>query len=170
MITGKPMALRFNNLNLQHAPRPCLRRGLRRGTSIIEFALVVPIVLALLIGILESAWMSKNYLAVANSAREGARSAALGKSTSVIRTRVQNTATPVTVPTANIALAYSTDNGATYVAMGDTGTGTTAQNSAPAGSMARVTVSITHQSLTRFFPFLNNRNIAVVVVMRREAT
>lgn len=158
MITRKLMA---SNLKKQ---RPSQAK--RRGASIVEFALIVPVVLAILIGILESGWMSKNYLSVANAAREGARSAALGKTTTVIRTRVQNAAYPVNVPTANIVLSYSTDNGATYVAMGDSGT----QNSAPGGSMARVNVSITHQSLTRFFPFLNNRTIAVAVTMRREAT
>jgi Flp pilus assembly protein TadG len=158
MIIRKPMS---PNLKKQ-----CQCQTKRRGASIVEFALIVPVVLAILLGILESAWMSKNYLSVANAAREGARSASLGKTTTVIRTRVQNTAEPVDVPTANIALAYSTDNGATYVAMGDSGT----QNSAPGGSMVRVNIRITHQSLTRFFPFLNNRTIAVAVVMRREAT
>lgn len=139
----------------------------RRGASIVEFALVMPVALAILLGILESAWMSKNYLSVANAAREGARSAALGKTTTVIRTRVQNAAEPVNVPLANIALQYSSDNGATYAnTMGDNGT----QNSAPGGSLVRVNVSITHQSLTRFFPFLSNRTIAVAVVMRREST
>ena len=143
------------------------RAAKRRGASIVEFALVMPVALAILIGILESGWMSKNYLAVANAAREGARSAALGKSTSVVKTRVQNAAEPTNVTAANIALQYSTDNGATYPnTMGDVGT----QNNAPGGALVRVTVSIQHQSLTRFFPFLSNRTLAVAVTMRREAT
>ena len=166
MMTGKPMASRFRNPIQQRAAR----FSPRRGTSIVEFALIVPVVLALLIGILESGWMSKNYLSVANAAREGARSAALGKSTTAVKTRVQNAARPINVPAANIVLAYSPNNGTNYYAVGDTGTGDTAQNDAPAGSMVRVNVSITHQSLTRFFPYLNNRTIAVAVVMRREAT
>ncbi len=138
----------------------------RRGASIVEFALVVPIVLAVFIGILESAWLSRTYLSVANATREGARSAALGRSTSTIRTRVQNAAAPLTVATGNITLQYSTDNGSTFVAMGDTGS----YNNAPNASMVRVTVAQPHQSLTRFFPFLNNRTITVRVTMRREAT
>ena len=138
-----------------------------RGAAIVEFALVVPVILAILLAILESGWMTKNYLAVANSAREGARSASLGKTTTEIRTRIKNTAKPTNVTDGNITLQYSTDNGTTYAyTMGDTGT----QNNAPGGSLVRVTVTIAHQSLTRFFPFLNNRNISVAVAMRREAS
>ena len=160
----KTMRTARRNLDLKSRTRQRLQR---RGASIVEFALVMPIALAILIGILESAWMSKNYLSVANAAREGARSAALGKTTSVIKTRVQNAAEPVNVPLANISLQYSTDNGTTYPnTMGDIGT----QNNAPGGSLVRVTVAIQHQSLTRFFPFLSNRTLAVAVAMRREAT
>jgi Flp pilus assembly protein TadG len=139
----------------------------RRGAAIVEFALVVPVVLAILIGILESAWLAKVYLTVANATREGARSASLGKPTATVRTRIKNAATPLTIADGNITLVYSTDNGATFpYSVGDSGT----QNSAPGGSMVRVTVQVTHQSLTRFFPFLNNRIIAVPVTMRREAS
>lgn len=139
----------------------------RRGTSIVEFALVVPVVLAILIGILEAGWLTKNYLTLANATREGARSASLGKTTSAIRTRLRNAASPVNVTDANITLQYSTDNGATYAyTMGDSGS----NNNAPGGSLVKVTVNVTHQSLTRFFPFLSNRNLGVSVVMRREAT
>lgn len=139
----------------------------RRGAAIVEFALIVPIILAILLAILEFGWMTKNYLSVANSTREGARSASLGKTTTDIRTRIKNAARPTNVTDGNITLQYSTDNGATYpYTMGDTGT----QNNAPGGSLVRVTVTIAHQSLTRFFPFLNNRNISVPVTMRRETS
>lgn len=139
----------------------------RRGAAVVEFALIVPVVLALLIGILEAGYLTKVYLSVANATREGARSASLGKITSDIRTRIKSTASPTTLTDGNITLQYSTDNGATYAnTLGDSGT----TNNAPAGSLIRVTVSKTHQSLTRFFPFLNNRNIAVAVAMRREAS
>lgn len=149
--------------NLAQVPK----LGRRRGQSIIEFALIVPVILALLIGILESAYLGKNYLAIANASREGARSASLGKMTTAIRTRVKNAATPLTLSDASIVLQYSLDNGATYpYTMGDTAT----QNNAPSGSLTRVTVNFTHQSLTRFFPFLSNRSISVPVAMRREAS
>jgi Flp pilus assembly protein TadG len=143
------------------------RHRRRKGASIVEFALIMPVLLVLLIGILESAYLAKVYLTVANATREGARSASLSKSTADIRTRIKNTAYPVNVTDANITLQYSTDNGASYpYTMGDSGS----QNSAPNGSMVRVTVSVTHRSLTGFFPFLNNRIVAVAVSMRREAS
>jgi Flp pilus assembly protein TadG len=154
------MMIRCPRLPKHHTRHP------RRGASIVEFALVVPILLALLLAILESAWFSKNYLAVANAAREGARSASLGRSTSDLRTRIKNAAKPTTVQDAHISFTYSTDNGTTYYAIGDSGT----QNSAPSGSLVRLTMAVPHQSLTRFFPFMNNRTINVSVVMRRETT
>jgi Flp pilus assembly protein TadG len=49
-----------------------------RGQSLIEFALVIPILLILMVGIMEfsRAWMTKNILT--GAAREGARVAAVG--------------------------------------------------------------------------------------------
>ena len=139
----------------------------RRGVSVVEFALVVPIILAIMMGILESAWLARTNLTVANATREGARSAAVGRTTSAIRTRVINAAVPMAIASGNITLTYSTDNGATYpYTLSDSGS----QNNAPGGSMVRVVVAQPHQSLTRFFPFMNNRTVTMRVTMRREAT
>src|SRR5215213_397393 len=77
----------------------CRRRG--KGSTLVEFALVLPILLALLIGIMEFGWMVKNNLTIANAAREGVRNASLGKTTTEIKTRVQNTATPLSVVSPN---------------------------------------------------------------------
>jgi Flp pilus assembly protein TadG len=138
-----------------------------RGTSIIEFALVVPVLLAVMIAILEAAWLARTHLNIANATREGARSASLGRPVATIRTRVINAAYPITVSSANVALTYSTDNGATYpYTLGDSGT----QNNASGGSLVRVTVTQPHRSLTGFFPFMRNRTVTMRVTMRRETS
>ncbi len=47
-----------------------------RGSAVIEFALVVPLVLALVLGVVEIALVARTQLEVVNAAREGARQAA----------------------------------------------------------------------------------------------
>ena len=47
-----------------------------RGSAVVEFALVVPLVLGLLFGVVEVALVARSQLVVINAAREGAREAA----------------------------------------------------------------------------------------------
>lgn len=50
-----------------------------RGAAAVEFAIVVPVLLALLLGIIEFGFMFQAQLAVTHAAREGARMASVGK-------------------------------------------------------------------------------------------
>jgi len=56
-----------------------VRRRLRanRGAELVEFALVLPILLLVLAGILDMGFLFKDYEVVTNAAREGARMASL---------------------------------------------------------------------------------------------
>lgn len=81
-----------------------------RGQAIVEFALVIPWLILLIVGIMEFGLILNQYMVVAEAAREGARSAALGgddatvsnvvkaavPSPSMDRTKVQVTITPST--------------------------------------------------------------------------
>lgn len=55
-----------------------------RGQAMVEFALVVPVLLLLVFGIMEFSMVMHQYMAVAEGAREGARSAALGSNDAVV--------------------------------------------------------------------------------------
>jgi Flp pilus assembly protein TadG len=57
------------------------RRQLReRGQALVEVALVVPVLLILVLGIVDFGSALRSWMAVTNSAREGARAGALGAS------------------------------------------------------------------------------------------
>ncbi len=51
-----------------------------RGQALVEFALVVPVLLLLLVAIMELGLVINHYITLTEAAREGARSAALGGS------------------------------------------------------------------------------------------
>jgi Flp pilus assembly protein TadG len=147
----------------------------RRGASIVEFALVVPILLTLLLGILEWAWLTRSQLTVANATREGVRFAALGNTSTAVQTRIINSASVLTpqISTGQIALTQTPDrtsSNPTYYSWPADTTGTTPRNGVPSGNIIRIQVNYTHRSLTGFFPFMNNRNVMVTVSMAREAT
>jgi Flp pilus assembly protein TadG len=48
------------------------RRG-ERGQNLVEFALILPIFMFIVLGTIEFGWVLKSYITVTNSAREGAR-------------------------------------------------------------------------------------------------
>ncbi len=50
-----------------------------RGASSIEFALILPVLIMILIGVFEFGMAYNNYLAITHAAREGARLAAVNK-------------------------------------------------------------------------------------------
>jgi Flp pilus assembly protein TadG len=53
-----------------------------RGSAVVEFALVLPLTMVLLFGVVEVAVIARTQLEVVNAAREGAREAAANPSTS----------------------------------------------------------------------------------------
>lgn len=64
----------------------------RKGQSLVETALVLPVIFLILMGIVEFGLAFNNYLMVGNASREGARSAAVGATDQQIQSVVGNVA------------------------------------------------------------------------------
>lgn len=60
----------------------------KKGQSIVEFALIVPLLLIFVMAIIEFGFMFNAYLTISNASREAARLGALGESNSAIELRV----------------------------------------------------------------------------------
>lgn len=63
--------------------RKSITRG-KKGQSVVETALVLPIIILLLMGIIDFGLLFSNYLVITNACREGAREAAVGYTDSEI--------------------------------------------------------------------------------------
>jgi len=63
-----------------------------RGQSLVETALVLPVIILVFLAIVDFGLLFNNYLMVSNASREGARSATLGRTDAEIRTTVSNVA------------------------------------------------------------------------------
>lgn len=109
-----------------------VRFGRDRGAAAVEFALVLPLLVTIVIGIMEFGRAYNVQATMTAAARQGARIMALQHDTSTATTAVQSTASPYTVTAAQIS------------ATGCTGTLT-------ATSTATVTVSYPLTLLTTFF-------------------
>jgi Flp pilus assembly protein TadG len=66
-----------------------------RGQTIVEFALILPVFTLLIAGMMEFGLIINQYLVVAEAAREGARSAALGGTDAQVTTVVDNAASTI---------------------------------------------------------------------------
>ena len=96
------------------------RRKSERGSELIEFALVFPMLLMVVLAIVDFGFLFQRYEVVTNAAREGARVAVLpGYTTSDIQDRVTSYATAgglPTAPTVSIAATTITAGSSTWPA------------------------------------------------------
>jgi Flp pilus assembly protein TadG len=67
----------------------------RRGQAVLELALILPLLLLLLFGIVESGRLGNAYLAVTHAARHGVRQGAVGASDQEIADSVRAAASPL---------------------------------------------------------------------------
>jgi Flp pilus assembly protein TadG len=67
-----------------------------RGAAAVEFALVLPILLLVVFGIIDFGRAYNAQITLTQAAREGVRLAALGQSAGTVQTRAQNAAVPLT--------------------------------------------------------------------------
>ena len=148
-----------------------------RGIAAVEFALVLPLLLALLFGIIEFGFIFKDQLAILQAAREGARIAAVGRPVAEINTRIVTGAPGITAGSLTYGTTYRTyANGvwSGWTTVGDRtdGSGT---NDAPQGSQIRVQCSYSHALLTGPLfanlighPGATTMPLYATMVMRRE--
>lgn len=120
-------------------------RAVRRrdgGAAALEFALVIPVLILLLVGIIEFGFMFQAQLALTHAAREGARMAAVGRWDA---TEVTNRAFPI-VP----AIATSP--------------------SPPSGALSgqAITITLTYDYDWRFLPVPGTILLTGEATMRRE--
>lgn len=66
-------------------------RDRQNGQAIIEFALIMPFIMAFFFIIVDIGFFAYSYISVANAVREGARCAAVGGTDGAVVTRVTNT-------------------------------------------------------------------------------
>jgi len=127
-----------------------VRRKHRRAAAAVELAIVTPILLTMLFGIIEYGWLFTVRQALVNSAREGARTAALpGSTVADVEARVDQYMAPLGLTT------YTTEVGVD-------------ENNNPTGV---VTVSIPYQDVTLvggYFGTTPSGNIQATCVMRKE--
>jgi Flp pilus assembly protein TadG len=76
-----------------------------RGSVAVEFALLLPVLLLLIFGVIDFGRAINDQITLTQAAREGARLASLGNSTSAVTTRTESAAAPtLTLTSANITV------------------------------------------------------------------
>jgi Flp pilus assembly protein TadG len=136
--------------------RSCgLFRRYRRAAAVVEFAVVAPVFLLLVFGMIEYGRMVMVYQVITNASREGARTAVLdGATTTSVTTAVNNYLTAGAVSGATVTVSPNPPSGA--------------QN----GDPVTVTVSIPFSQVS-WLPspmYLGSKTLSCATVMRRESS
>jgi Flp pilus assembly protein TadG len=127
-----------------------------RGAALVEFAMVLPLLLVLLFGIMEAGWLFAQQVEVRNAAREGGRLAVVdyptpgsGDSTLIVAEVCSRAV--LSAPRAEVLISKNLNTVAN-----------------PDDDSAVVTVTQQFASLTGFLPWFNNLTISSTAEMRLE--
>ncbi len=126
------------------------RRDREKGAAAVEFAIVLPMLILLVFGIMEAGWYFGQVVEVRNAAREGARLAAVdypvpGLGDEIAIRNETCSRSPLSADRASVSLKYDS-----------------------AADTATVTVKQTYASLTGVIPYFGGNEIKSTVVMRYE--
>ncbi len=157
-----------------------VQRPISVGSISVEMCLVAPVLLVLLFGIIEFGLIFKDTAILKQSAREGARTAAVGATTAEITDQVIASAVTISQENLDIELKYRVYAAGwpawdTAAVLGDMGSGGDIQNNAPEGAQIRVQVTYPHHLISgRLFsqladdPESQTMTLVTSATMRRE--
>lgn len=134
-----------------------------RGAALVEFAIVVVLLITLVFGIVEFGMLIKSHLAINQAAREGARTAAIGATTSAIVDRVIASSTTTFLKSSNVSLDKRASSTGSWGTLGNNGT----QNNAIPGDYIRVSVNLQYHWITGFFSS-SSSPLRAEMIIRRE--
>jgi Flp pilus assembly protein TadG len=144
----------------------------RRGAAMVEFVIVVPMLLLLVLGIMEFGMVMHDYIMLSQGAREGARTAAIGRPVPEIQKRVMEASLPG-VKEEQVQVTHYDPNAGGWVAVADKQSGL--ENSVPSDGVVRVTIKeYPHRMITGgFFSWLPGYSngyfkLNASLTMRRE--
>jgi Flp pilus assembly protein TadG len=129
--------------------RPRRARG-QRGAVAVEFALIMPILLLLVFGIIEFGYMLNRDMIVGNASRDGARAASLGDSYADIRAGIVAELAASGVPTTVADGTTITIDCTKPDGLACNATSTTYDAAAVSGATAIIEVSYDHTLITPF--------------------
>lgn len=156
--------------------RRILRRLLgERGANLVEFAIVLPVLITIVFGIVEFGFAFNTYLELRSGSREGARLAAVNNECNTSASGCAGTADAqrdaliADTRTRLTGLASSSDIGVDIIFPGEIAApdGTT-ENDDDVGDDVAVCVYYQLDSVTGLFPFLNNKWLTSSAIMRIE--
>ena len=75
-----------------------------KGQSLVEFVLVIPLLLIILMAIIEFGFMFNSYIVISNASREGARLASLGGSDVEVEERVELVASSLDISLLSVTI------------------------------------------------------------------
>jgi len=153
-----------------------MRTTKRRGAATVELAMVAPLLIFLLFGIIEFGLMVKDLVGVNQAAREGARSAAVGATPTTLNARIAGAAPTINASALNITCEYrsfdeSSGSWGNWTTLGVDGV----ENNAEAGDQIRISIQYPHQLVTGGLfagladdPENGTITLSTAIVMQRE--
>lgn len=144
-------------------------RKLQRGAAALEFAILAPVLIMLLLGMIDFAMVFNGQAVVTNAARDAARAASLGKNYSATGTLITNETSALTNSS---TISYTLCVGASTDATSWTCNGSYDSARAVA-SIARVTVSYKYSWITPLPNMIGQSNTTTITqtsYMRIETT